>query len=76
MRDDVRNRWPYLGLLPDQGGVPPCRVLGGINTIVALMVRVPLSYAGPDGNPEDALSYDVGTKLQLLMAGRMTISEI
>lgn len=58
VRDDVRNRWPYLGLLPDQGGVPPCRVLGGINTIVALMVRVPLSYAGPDGNPEDALSYD------------------
>lgn len=60
VRDHVQSRWPYLDLLPNQGGVPPCRVLGGINTIVALVVRVPLSDEGRDGNPEDALSYDVG----------------
>lgn len=61
MRDTVQSKWPYLSLLPDQGGVPPCRVLGGANTVVGLVVHVPASSAGPDGNPEGALGFDVRT---------------
>lgn len=61
VRDSVHTRWPYLSLLPDQGGVPPGRAMGGINTVVALMVRVPASSEGPDGNPEVALGYDVSS---------------
>lgn len=33
--------------------------MGQINTIVALMVQVPLESEGSDGNPEVALGYDV-----------------
>lgn len=66
MCDGVRSRWPYLSLLPDQGGVPPCRAVGGVNTIIALVVRVPLESEGPDGNPEAALSYEVS---ELFSAG-------
>lgn len=59
VRDSVQDKWPYLSLLPEQRGVQPCRAVGGVNTVVPLVVRVPKHSEGPDGNPEVALGYDV-----------------
>lgn len=59
VRDSVQDKWPYLSLLPEQRGVQPCRAVGGVNTVVPLVVRVPTTSEGPDGNPEVALGYDV-----------------
>lgn len=33
--------------------------VGGVNTVVSLVVRVPSMFEGPDGTPEVALGYDV-----------------
>ena len=59
VRDCVQDKWPYLSLLPEQRGVQPCRAVGGVNTVVPLVVRVPKMSEGPVGNPEVALGYDV-----------------
>lgn len=59
VRDSVQDKWPYLSLLPEQRGVQPCRAVGGVNTVVPLVIRVPKLSEGPDGNPEMALGYDV-----------------
>ncbi|CAM9905957.1 unnamed protein product [Pylaiella littoralis] len=58
VRDNVQEKWPYLSLLPEQRTGEPYIAVGGVNTVVPLVVRVPRTSEGPDGNPEVALGYD------------------
>lgn len=67
VRDSVQDKWPYLSLLPEQRGGQPCRAVGGVNTVVPLVVRVPKYSEGPDGNPEVALGYDVSGVTSILV---------
>ncbi|CAM9784331.1 unnamed protein product [Ectocarpus sp. 4 AP-2014] len=56
VRDNVQDKWPYLSLLPEQRTGEPSIAVGGVNTVVPIVVRVPrTSSEGPDGNPEVAL---------------------
>lgn len=59
MRDYVQDEWPYLSLVPEQRHSQSCKPLGGVNSIIPVVVRVPREVDGPDGNPEEALAYDV-----------------
>lgn len=63
VRDNVQDKWPYLSLLPEQRTGEPCSAVGGVNTVVPIVVRVPKKSEGPDGNPEVALGYDVRDRL-------------
>ncbi|CAB1099869.1 unnamed protein product [Ectocarpus sp. CCAP 1310/34] len=59
VRDNVQDKWPYLSLLPEQRTGEPSIAVGGVNTVVPIVVRVPrTSSEGPDGNPEVALGYE------------------
>lgn len=55
----MQDKWPYLSLLPERRTGEPCIAIGGVNTVVPIVVRVPPTTEGPDGNPEVALGYDV-----------------
>lgn len=68
VRDNVQDKWPYLSLLPEQRTGEPCIAVGGVNTVVPIVVRVPQTSEGPDGNPEVALGYDVRDRLNNTMA--------
>lgn len=59
VRDTVQEEWPYLSLLPQQRGIQPCKTVGGVNTVVPIVVRVPRRCDGPEGDPEVALGYEV-----------------
>lgn len=59
VRGNVQEKWPYLSLLPEQRSSEPCIAVGGVNTVVPIVVRVPRASEGPDGNPEVALGYNV-----------------
>lgn len=67
VRDSVQDKWPYLSLLPEQRSGQPSRAVGGVNTVVPLVVRVPKYSEGPDGNPEVALGYDVSGVTSILV---------
>lgn len=67
VRDNVQDKWPYLSLLPEQRTGEPCIAVGGVNTVVPVVVRVPRTSEGPDGNPEVALGYDVREYLNNIM---------
>lgn len=56
----MQDKWPYLSLLPEQRTGEPSIAVGGVNTVVPIVVRVPRTPSeGPDGNPEVALGYEV-----------------
>lgn len=66
----MQDKWPYLSLLPEQRGLKSCKVVGGVNTVVPIIIRVPHRFEGPDGNPEVALGYDVSEPVTGLTNGR------
>lgn len=59
MRDYVQDEWPYLSLVPEQRYSQSSKPLGGVNSIIPIIVRVPREVDGSDGNPDEALAYDV-----------------
>lgn len=63
VRNNVQDKWPYLSLLPERRTGEPFIAIGGVNTVVPIVIRVPPTSEGPDGNPEVALGYEVSTHL-------------
>jgi hypothetical protein len=48
--------WPYLTVLPSQWSAGEEKQVGGVNTIVSVVIRTPGAAEGAHGNPEHALA--------------------